>query len=210
MKVLGIIGSRRKNGNTAILVKAALKALEKEGVSTHAIFLEDYDIKGCLGCEGCRDTFECVIKDGMQEIYPLILGSDAIVMGSPTHFYNISSSVSAFFERCYNFEIFDKNDRSVWLSINEVQGIKYAVSIAVCEQQKEEDMGFTAEAMNMPLKALGYRVVDTVKVLRLFEEGAALREGRALIQATKAGEKLAKTLKLRKTTETRLELRKRT
>ncbi len=100
MKALGIIGSRRKNGNTAVLVKAALNALEKEGVNTQAIFLEDYDIKGCLGCEGCRENLECVQKDGMQELYPLILESDAIVIGSPTHFYNISSSISAFFERC--------------------------------------------------------------------------------------------------------------
>jgi multimeric flavodoxin WrbA len=204
VKALGIIGSRRKNGNTAVLVKAALKALEKEGVSTQAIFLEDYDIKGCLGCEGCRDTFECVITDGMQELYPLILESDAIVIGSPTHFYNISSSISAFFERCYCFEIFDDDDRSVWLSVNEVLGGKYAVVIAVCEQQNQEDMGFTAEAMSMPLQALGYRVVETVKVLKLFEKGAVLHDGQAVIQATTAGEKLAKTLMLREKTEIKL------
>ena len=208
MKALGIIGSRRKSGNTAVLVKAALKALEKEGVSTQAIFLEDYDINGCLGCEECRDTYECVLKDGMQGLYPLILESDAIVIGSPTHFYNISSSISAFFERCYCFEIFDNDDRSVWLSVNEVLGGKYAVVIAVCEQQNEEDMGFTAEAMSMPLQALGYRVIETVKVLRLFEKGAALHDDQAVIQATAAGEKLAKTLMLRKRTETKLRLMK--
>lgn len=204
MKALGIIGSRRRNGNTAVLVEAALKALEEEGVSTQAIFLEDYDINGCLGCEACRDTYECVLKDGMQEIYPLILESDAIVIGSPTHFYNISSSLSAFFERCYKFVIFDEDDRSVWLSVNEVLGGKYAIAIAVCEQQDEEDMGFTAEAISMPLQALGYRVVETVKVLRLFKKGAALHDGRAVIQATAAGEKLAKTLMLREKTETKL------
>ncbi len=204
MKVLGIIGSRRKNGNTAVLVKAALKALEKEGVSTQAIFLEDYDINGCLGCEGCRETFECVQKDGMQALYPLILEADALVIGSPTHFYNISASVSAFFERCYKFEIFDEDDRSVWLSVNEALGGKYAVVIAVCEQQNEKDMGFTAKAMSMPLQALGYRVVETVKVLMLFEKGAALHDDQAVMQATAAGEKLAKTLMLRKRTETKL------
>jgi multimeric flavodoxin WrbA len=204
MKALGIIGSRRKGGNTAVLVRAALDALEKEGVSTRAVFLEDYEINGCLGCEGCRDNYECVIRDGMQDLYPLILESDALVIGSPTHFYNISSVTSAFLGRCYNFEVFDQDDRSVWLSVNEALGGKYAVVIAVCEQQKEEDMGFTAEAMSMPLQALGYRVIETVKVLRLFEKGAALHDEQAVRQAAVAGEKLAKTLILRKETETRL------
>lgn len=204
MKALGIIGSRRKNGNTAVLVQSALKSLAKAGVSTREIFLEDYDINGCLACEGCRENNVCVQKDGMQKLYPLLLEYDAIVIGSPTHFYNISASVNAFFERCYCFEIFDEDDRSVWLSVNEALGGKYAVVIAVCEQQNKEDMGFTAEAMSMPLQALGYRVIETVKVLKLFEKGAALHDDQAIKEAAAAGEKLAKTLILRKRTENRL------
>lgn len=73
-------------------------------------------------------------------------------------------------------EIFDEEDRSVWLSVNEVLGGKYAVVIAVCEQQNKEDMGFTAEAMSKLLSALGYRVVETVKVLKLL-----IREQRCMI-----------------------------
>jgi multimeric flavodoxin WrbA len=204
MKALGIIGSRRNAVNTAALVKAALKALEKEGIATQAVFLGDYDIGGCRGCEGCKDTYECVQKDGMQDLYPLILEADALVVGSPTHFYNVSSSIAAFFERCYCFEIFGEDDRSVWLSVNEALGGKYAAVIAVCEQQDEKDMGFTAEAMSLPLQSLGYRVVETVKVLRLFEKGAALSDGPAMDAAAAAGKKLAKTLLLRKKAEAKL------
>ncbi len=58
---------------------------------------------------------------------------------------------------------FAKDDRSVWMSINEAMGGKYAVAIAVCEQHDEKDMGFTAEAMTKPLEALGYRVVRHCK-----------------------------------------------
>ena len=59
-------------------------------------------------------------------------------------------------------------------------------------------MGFTAEAMKMPLEALGYRVVDTVKVLHLFEKGAAQKDKPASKVAINAGEILAKTLLLKK------------
>ncbi|WP_105614004.1 flavodoxin family protein [Vallitalea okinawensis] len=206
MKVLGIVGSKRKKGNTSTLVQETLKAVRETEteVDTELIFLGDYDINSCHGCEGCKDTFKCIIKDDMQKLYPLILESSAIVLGSPTYFYNISSDIKAFLERCYNFEVFDDDDRSVWMSVNEAMGGKYAVAIAVCEQDDEKDMGFTAEAMTKPLEALGYRVVDTVKILELFKMNEASKNDKALEQAKKAGEKLAKTLKLRKQIELKL------
>ncbi len=204
MKVLGIVGSKRKKGNTSTLVQETLNTLKTEGIETELIFLGDYDIKSCHGCEGCKDTYKCIIKDDMQKLYPLILESNAIVLGSPTYFYNISSDMKAFLERCYNFEVFAEDDRSVWMSINEAMGGKYAVAIAVCEQHDEKDMGFTAEAMTKPLEALGYRVVDTVKILELFKMGEALKNDKALEQAKRAGERLAKTLKLRREIEAKI------
>ncbi|MTI67975.1 MAG: flavodoxin family protein [Firmicutes bacterium] len=204
MRVLGIVGSKRKKGNTSTLVKKTLKALETEGIETELINLGDYDIKSCNGCEGCKDTFKCVIKDDMNKLYPLILESDAIVLGSPTYFYNISSDMKVFLDRGYSFEVFSDDDRSVWMSINEAMGGKYAVVLAVCEQNAEKEMGFTAEAMTRPLEALGYRVIDTIKILRLFKMGEALKNDKALDQAKRAGKKLAKTLKLRKEIERKL------
>ncbi|MCB2293332.1 flavodoxin family protein [Clostridium algoriphilum] len=206
MKVLGIVGSKRKNGNTAYLVQQALHAIESKDVETELVFLGDYNIKGCTGCEGCKDTCKCVIMDDMQKIYPLIINSDAIILGSPTYFYNITSDMKAFIERLYCFQIFDKNERSVWSSVNEVLGGKYASVIAICEQNNEEDMGFTAEAMKKPLEGLGYRVLSTVKVLNLFKKGEALQDRIALEQVIMAGQKLEKTLRLRKEAEKKFEI----
>ena len=204
MKVLGVVGSRRKNGNTHRLVKKALMALESEGIETELIFLGEYNIRGCTGCEGCKDTYRCVIKDDMQKLYTLILEADALVLGSPTYFYNMTSDMKAFIERFYCFEIFDENDRSVWISLNEALGGKYAVVIAVCEQNDEKDMGFTADSMSKSLECLGYRVVDTVKIIRLFKKDDILKDKDALLMAKKAGEKLGKTIKLRKQIEEKL------
>lgn len=204
MKVLGIVGSKRKNGNTAYLVEQTLKVMESKGVETELVFLGDYNISGCTGCEGCKDTYKCVIKDDMQKIYPLILNSDAIVLGSPTYFYNITAAMKAFIERLYCFQVFAEDDRSVWSSVNEAIGGKYAVVIAICEQNDEEDMGFTAEAMKKPLEGLGYRVISTVKVLKLFKKGDVLQNQIAVDQVKIAGEKLEKTFRLRKETERRI------
>ena len=202
MKILGIVGSKRKDGNTSNLVQEALRAAGQKGAETELIFLSDYTIQGCTGCEGCKDTLSCVIDDDMQKIYPLLLEVDGLILGSPTYFYNVTADVKSFIERCYCFEVFAEDDRSCWLSINEALGGKYAVVIAVSEQQNENDMGFTPEVMSKSLESLGYRVIDTVKILRLFEPGSALRDNQALEQSRTAGDRLLKTLQLRKKVET--------
>ncbi len=186
-----------KKGNTYTLMKEALKPFEMEGVETELVFLGDYNIKDCNGCEGCKDTYKCIIDDDMQKLYPAIMNSDAIILGSPTYFYNITADIKAFIDRCYCFEIFDGEDRSVWMSLNEALGGKYAAVIAVSEQEKQEDMGFTAEGMQKPLEALGYRVVSTVKVLHIYKAGEALKNEKAMVEARQAGEKLLKSLQLK-------------
>ena len=201
MKVLGIVGSKRKDGNTSYFVRQALDALNKEGAETRLIFLGDHHISGCTGCEGCKDTCQCILMDDMQEIYPLILDADALVLGSPTYFYNVTSVMKAFIERLYCYQVFAEDDRSVWSSVNEVMGIKYAVVISVCEQNNLADMGFTAEAMRMPLSGLGFRVIETVQVLNLFQKGEALKDEDACAQTLKAAKKLRETLLLREKTE---------
>ena len=197
MKVLGIVGSQRKKGNTSILVQEALKPFKEHGAETELIFLGDHEIKSCKGCEGCKKTFKCVIEDDMQKIHPLILDADGVILGSPTYFYNVSADMKAFLDRCYCFEVFDEDDRSVWMGINEVLGTKYAAVIAVCEQNNDEAMGYTAEVMRKSLEALGYRVVDTIKAFGFFKAGEILEGEKVMVEARQAGERLFKTLKLR-------------
>ncbi|MGM0641269.1 MAG: flavodoxin family protein [Thermotogota bacterium] len=197
MKVIGIVGSKRKKGNTATLMNEALKAINKQGIETEIIFLDDYEIKGCNGCEKCKKTFKCVIQDGMQKLYPKILKADGLILGSPTYFYNISSDMKAFIERLYCYEIFDESDRSVWVGIMEAMGGKLAATIAVCEQKDEKAMGFTSKAMELSLNSLGYRVVDNLKALTLYEVDAAEKSEKELKNAQNLGEKLTKTLLLK-------------
>ncbi len=218
MKILGIVGSKRREGNTGLLVKKALEGAKKERdrlvekgrekqeieVSTQLINLDDYIFAGCCGCEGCKETFRCVINDDMQEIYPLLLEADALILGSPTYFYNVTSDVKAMIDRCYCWDVFHEEDRAVWVSLNEATGIKYAVVISVCEQETVEDMGFTPEALAKPLEALGYRLVEKVNAFYLYEKGAALQDENTLQKAEKAGRKLVKTELLRQTVKRKL------
>ncbi len=197
-KILGLVGSARKGGNTDLLVSEVLKGAENEGATAEKIYLSDLDFKGCIGCEGCQKTRKCVLKDDMQGIYAKLEAADGWVLGSPTYFYNVSALTKMFLDRLYAYEVFDEGDRSVWLSPFEVQGLKYAVTVAVCEQEDVSDMGFASEAMQMSLQAVGVRSVQNMKVLHLFQKGEANKHESILQNAQRAGAKLSKTIALAK------------
>jgi multimeric flavodoxin WrbA len=196
MKILAINGSGRSNGNTKRLLKEC-EYIMKDTDEFEVIDLSTYDFSGCIGCEGCAKTYKCVIQDDMQKLYPKIEEADGLVLASPTYFYNISSKMKAFIERLYPYEIFHKEDRHVWLSYTEVFGLKYGLVIGVCEQLKEEDMGFTIEAMSLPLQSLGYRVVDEVKVLNLFTRHEAEKDDESLEKVRGGMRKLYQTIELK-------------
>ncbi len=200
MKILGIIGSYRKKGNTDTAVQTVLEQTKQFGAEVEIIYLKDYQIKDCIGCEGCKDTFKCVIKDDMQKLYPKIIEADAIVIGSPTYFYNVTGVIKNFIDRLYCFELFDEEDRAVWMGLNEVLGIKYATVVAVCEQEDPEDMGYTAITMTKSMEALGYRVVDEVKVFNVFNKNEIVENTEQINVLKNAGNKLAKTIELKNKT----------
>ena len=71
MKVVAFNGSARKNGNTAILLKRVLKALEAEGIETELIQLAGKQIRGCTACRTCFKTKNqhCAITDDKVNAY---------------------------------------------------------------------------------------------------------------------------------------------
>ena len=86
MKVLGIYGSPRKNGNSDLLLQEALKGAQSLGAETQTIRSFDLKISGCHECGACDKTGVCVIKDDMDEIYPKLVESEVIILASPMFF----------------------------------------------------------------------------------------------------------------------------
>lgn len=62
MKVIGIVGSPRKNGNTDLLTAHALGAVTEEGITTELIRLAGQDIRTCRACFDCYKAEQCGIK----------------------------------------------------------------------------------------------------------------------------------------------------
>ncbi len=103
MKVLGIVCSPRKNGNTEILVKEALDSAHKLGAETEMIKVSDVNITPCDGCETCDTTGECKIEDDMQGIYTKLLQSDGIILGSPVYWLGVTAQAKIIIDRTFVF-----------------------------------------------------------------------------------------------------------
>lgn len=99
MKILGISCSPRKDGNTEILIKEALKSAGHQNVDTMFLTVRNRELSPCDGCQTCHGKSECHIKDDMQEIYSKMLDADGIIWGTPVYVYNVSAQAKILIDR---------------------------------------------------------------------------------------------------------------
>ena len=97
MKVLGICGSLREESNTNKIVK---KVAESSGYEFELIYLTKTKVKPCTGCLHCeKNNGNCIVQDGMQDVYDKLLSANGIILGSPTYRWDISGAVKCFMDR---------------------------------------------------------------------------------------------------------------
>ena len=193
-RVFGLSGSPRKGGNSDVLLKHILKGVRQNEIPTERVRLYNYQYQPCIGCEKCRKDNRCTgLNDGMHLLYPKVIESQGIVLVCPTHNYNVTAWMKAFIDRLYCLYIFDNNRPRGWSSRLSGQNRK-AVIAAVCEQVDKKDMGFTIEAMRLPIEALGYEVVGELAVFGIFDRGKVQDEDETLTKAIKLGNQLAISL----------------
>ena len=101
MRLLGIVCSPRKNGNTEILVKESLKVAVEAGWQTGLFLMSEKEVAPCDACGACHGTGACVIKDDMQELYKLMDQADGIIFASPVYFGSVSAQAKAVMDRTF-------------------------------------------------------------------------------------------------------------
>ncbi len=85
-KLLGVVGSYRKQGNTELFIKLALREAEKHGVSAEMIRLTDFTFKPCRGCMACVfKVAKCRIDDDFYEFLDYLEQADGVLFGTPTY-----------------------------------------------------------------------------------------------------------------------------
>ncbi len=99
MTILGICGSPRKQA-TDFVLNESLSMLEERGFETEFYSLRGKNISPCRHCDYCLKHKKCVVKDDMQDIYPLITKAEGIIMATPVYNGGLSAQLKAVMDRC--------------------------------------------------------------------------------------------------------------
>jgi multimeric flavodoxin WrbA len=134
MKVLGIMGSPRRQSNTEILLDRALEGAKEAGAEVEKVLVSKLKIAPCLEIYACRKDGNCAIKDDMQSLYKKLLEVDHVIFASPIFFYGITSQAKAVVDRCQALWVrrhvlgMGKEDkrkrRGVFISVGATRGAK--------------------------------------------------------------------------------------
>ena len=137
-KVVVITGSPRKNGNSAAMAEAFIKAAEEKGHTVTRFDAAMMNVGGCHACETCFKSGKAFsFDDDFNTIAPHILEADDIVFAMPVYWYSIPGQIKNVIDKIYSFCVAGKD----------VAG-KGCGLIACCE---EEDMT-VLDGVRMPLE----------------------------------------------------------
>jgi multimeric flavodoxin WrbA len=100
MRVLGLVGSPRKGGNTDLLVSKILEGAAASNHLTEKVYLYALGISPCVDCRSCqKGKLQCAVADDMQTLYQKLEGADVIVFGTPLYWYGTSGKMKLVIDR---------------------------------------------------------------------------------------------------------------
>ena len=107
MKVLGLVGSGRKDGNTNTLVDKILEGAKTKGHETKKMFLADVTISPIGDCSACRKAGQCLKKDDFDAVMNEVLESDCVIFGTPIYWTGPTGQMKNFVDRWQCPMVFD-------------------------------------------------------------------------------------------------------
>nr|MDO8082513.1 flavodoxin family protein [Candidatus Freyarchaeota archaeon] len=100
LKILGLVGSYRKLGNTEVLVREALMSAKEMGAEIEMLRLTDLNIKPCKGCMACVfKNSDCKIEDDANFFFSKLFEADGIILGSPIYIFGPAGIVKMIIDR---------------------------------------------------------------------------------------------------------------
>ncbi len=184
MKILGIVASCRRLGNTEILVKEALMAAQEQGAEVDIVRWTDYKILPCEGDATCMFMGRgCKLKDKDDHDFLLhqMYQHDGIIFGAPCYILEVPAIVKQFIDRLFVLSS----------QPSQIRGRPAGVIIPYATR------GWIQYAFLQPtilLKMLGMDIVDQVAI-HIQAMSEASNDERALSKARKIGREVANAIK---------------
>jgi multimeric flavodoxin WrbA len=104
MKISCLIGSPRKNSNSAAIAARFTETAASMGAKVDAVVLNQLNYRGCQGCMGCKTTSDkCVLKDDLAGVLESLKEADIIVMALPVYCSDVPGQFKCFLDRTYSY-----------------------------------------------------------------------------------------------------------
>jgi multimeric flavodoxin WrbA len=182
MKVIGIVGSPRKKGNSETLVQAVLDGAKEKGHATETFLLNELTYKGCQACMYCKTHDRCKLDDDLTQVMGAIKEADAVVFGAPIYMGQLNGQFRLFEDRLYQFL---GNDFRVSLK----PGKK---AIVITTQGNPDPKAFESAANGLAgmLKLYGFHLNDTIQLTAGGSPSTAIQNKELMERARKDGQAL--------------------
>ena len=182
MKIIGILGSARENGNTDRLMRKIMEEPISRGAEAKIYNLAKMKIGCCTGCEGCKKNDACIQKDDMALLYDEMKTADAIIIGTPIYMGEMTGQLKTFIDRCYALKDADRTPR---IPAGKKLGIVITQGADIPNHYAK-----TPERIEYIFKGLGCVSAGTVTGMKLHEKDDILKDAAALEKAEEIGKML--------------------
>jgi multimeric flavodoxin WrbA len=171
MRILTILGSPKKHGNTADVL-GRFEALVAPRHEVEHINLADGALHGCLGCNACQrvaDKPGCVQKDATASIIERVLAADLVVYATPLYAWSFSAQMKALLDREYCLAKVSENHTT-----HSLLSGKHAALLVTCSGPKEDNADLVQTAFERQMvysqcKSVGKYVVPFRAAPQMFD-----------------------------------------
>ncbi len=196
VKILGIVGSYRKQGLIDTLVGEALAAAEAEGATTKKIYLTDAHIDFCRNCRHCTqrpgpERGDCVQSDDMDAILDEWAECDGLVLGAPVNFFNTTAVTRRFMERLVGFAYWPWGQMAPSVRAKHAGKRAVVITSAAMPGLMIGVVTGAPRALRMIATTMGAKVIKTICVGLVAREERPTPPARAVRRAQAAGRRLA-------------------
>ena len=172
MRILGLSGSRNRQGGTALALDALLSGVAKAGGKSESLLLTERNLERCRQCNEngwglCLTEERCIIEDDFASIVEKVNTADLVIFATPVYFYDLSESMKAFLDRLRRIG-FPKILRLAGQVIpGQVPNGQGAPAVGVCYAGGSGN-GTASGCFNLErtLQTCGFDVVDMIPIRR--------------------------------------------
>lgn len=179
MRVVALLASPRKEGNTALLMQHVLKKAESLGAQTQVFYLNGLNIRGCQSCFACKADVNCAVKDDAGKVLDAIKEADSLVFATPVYMWDMTAQLKNLVDRLFSFMNPDFSSK-----LNPGKKVLWAIT----QGQPDETMFLsTFEKHGKMLQMIGFKESKVLIAGGLHNPGEVLSQVKTLNKAEELG-----------------------